>query len=79
MYIYKLINLLTNINMSEKLKVGDIVKLKSGGLKMTVNSLLSDQSVACVWMTSEGEIQTITLRIEAVELVAPSKRTTISL
>ncbi len=35
--------------MSDELKLGDVVELKSGGPKMTVNSPESEKAVECKW------------------------------
>lgn len=35
--------------MSDKFEVGDIVKLKSGGEKMTIEEIDDDGYVSCVW------------------------------
>jgi uncharacterized protein YodC (DUF2158 family) len=35
----------------EQFKVGDVVQLKSGGPKMTVSELESDNRVFCIWFS----------------------------
>jgi uncharacterized protein YodC (DUF2158 family) len=35
--------------MSEELKVGDVVHLKSGSQRMTVEEIDDDGNVSCVW------------------------------
>ena len=35
-------------------KVGDVVRLKSGGLPMTVMHLRSEKSIDCVWQDQHG-------------------------
>ena len=51
--------------MSEQLKVGDVVKLKSGGVKMTIEEIDNDGNVSCVWFDGtqlqRGEFPEITL------------------
>ncbi|MCK4819568.1 DUF2158 domain-containing protein [bacterium] len=52
--------------MSEELKVGDVVKLKSGGIKMTIEEIVVDDGdVSCVWFDGtqpqRGEFPAITL------------------
>lgn len=37
----------------EELKVGDVVRLKSGGPKMVVSGKVNE-SLTCVWYTGEG-------------------------
>lgn len=34
------------------MKVGDVIRLKSGGPQMTVNQLHSDSTVECFWFDS---------------------------
>jgi uncharacterized protein YodC (DUF2158 family) len=33
------------------MKVGDVVQLKSGGPKMTVEKMFDDESCSCVWFS----------------------------
>lgn len=42
-----------NSKLNQKLKIGDIVQLKSGGPLMTVSSFGDDNRVICVWFTRE--------------------------
>lgn len=42
--------------MSDALKVGDVVKLKSGGEKMTIESIDEDGDAICVWF-EESQVQ----------------------
>lgn len=35
--------------MSDQFEVGDVVKLKSGGEKMTIEKIEDDGYVSCVW------------------------------
>jgi uncharacterized protein YodC (DUF2158 family) len=35
--------------MSDQFEVGDVVKLKSGGEKMTIEEIEDDGYVSCVW------------------------------
>ena len=41
--------------MAQELKVGEVVQLNSGGLKMTVAALQSEGSVRCVWFSPHGK------------------------
>ena len=36
----------------EKLKVGDVVQLKSGGVKMVINSISEGGNALCVWQVA---------------------------
>lgn len=54
------------------MKVGDVVILKSGGPKMTVESATETQ-VHTVWFEA-GELRTTSLGVELVELVPPGWR-----
>jgi len=51
-------------------KVGDVVRLKSGGPKLIVVSLGVDESIATVkWWVSEGHIEQASFPIECLEEV----------
>ena len=39
----------------EKLKVGDVVVLKSGGPKMTIFSIV-ENDICCVWFIQNGDV-----------------------
>ncbi len=41
-------------NMEQKIKLGDVVRLKSGGPTMTVYQILGDGSVMCRWFASDS-------------------------
>jgi uncharacterized protein YodC (DUF2158 family) len=47
------------------IKIGDVVMLKSGGPKMTVEFMVSDQMVKCVWFVgnelNRGEFKIVLL------------------
>jgi uncharacterized protein YodC (DUF2158 family) len=49
------------------LKPGDVVTLKSGGHPLTVAEVNKD-TVACVWMGSEGDLFRETLPLAVLEL-----------
>ena len=49
-----------------ELKPGDVVMLKSGGHPMTVAEA-HDETVACLWMGSEGDLFRETLPLTALE------------
>jgi uncharacterized protein YodC (DUF2158 family) len=48
---------LQNIDITRPLRVGDAVRLKSGGQPMTVEAVRSENSVECVWMRPDGKIE----------------------
>ncbi len=48
------------------LSPGDVVMLKSGGLPMTVTSVVED-NVTCVWMSEDGVMFHDTLAIIALD------------
>jgi uncharacterized protein YodC (DUF2158 family) len=41
----------------ESMKIGDRVRLRSGGPLMTITGLLSDETVNAAWFTAAGEIR----------------------
>lgn len=57
--------------MSNEIKAGEIVRLKSGGPKMTVESVFNDahgkRCVRCVWF-DENRLARDVFQIESVEL-----------
>lgn len=54
------------------LKIGDVVKLKSGGPKMTITLLVSnpeeDESLDCCWFGKKDELHSNNFPKDAVEL-----------
>jgi|HubBroStandDraft_6_1064221.scaffolds.fasta_scaffold132151_3 uncharacterized protein YodC (DUF2158 family) len=50
------------------LRIGDVVRLRSGGPLMTVNKVAGDQAT-CFWSTDEGNVLTGSFAI--AELTAP--------
>lgn len=54
-------------------KVGDVVRLKSGGHKMTVGGLDPHQrpAVICIWSTRKDNVNEKWLPIAGLELVKP--------
>lgn len=62
--------------MSDEIAVGDVVRLKSGGPKMTVvtiskTQLDSELSVWCEWFDEKNKAQKNTFHLVAVEKVDP--------
>jgi uncharacterized protein YodC (DUF2158 family) len=53
-------------------RLGDVVKLRSGGPTMTVHQIdnLADGAVECVWMTPDGAFFRVALPTECLELVS---------
>lgn len=35
--------------MSDKFNIGDVVQLKSGGEKMTIEEIENEEDISCVW------------------------------
>lgn len=48
--------------------MGDVVQLKSGGPKMTINDFNGTAFAACVWFDAEDKRQTGVFAIEALKL-----------
>jgi len=44
---------MSNSASSQELKIGDVVKLKSGGPKMTVKYIEKDGQIYCQWFAGE--------------------------
>jgi uncharacterized protein YodC (DUF2158 family) len=57
--------------VSDEIKAGEIVKLKSGGPKMTVETVFNDahakRCVKCVWFDENRLVRDV-FQIEAVEI-----------
>lgn len=49
------------------IKVGDVVKLKSGEEKMTVENIEED-NVICVWLDKEQALRREKIKIETIKL-----------
>ncbi len=62
--------------MTEQLKIGSVVRRKSGGPKMTVESEPKDGSVSCGWFNG-GDPQFSNFPVEALELVPPEDKTAV--
>ena len=57
--------------MAESFNVGDTVRLKSGGPRMTVESLEQFDgmdTVSCVWFDEKNEVQRQTFPADIVEI-----------
>ena len=51
-----------------RFKAGSLVSVKSGGPPMTVNQLLEDGGVQCVWHLKDGTLQRGGVFTEALKL-----------
>lgn len=49
--------------------VGDVVRLKSGGLNMTVKDITSDGLASCIWFDPNGQYDQTTMPASCLELV----------
>lgn len=49
----------------DEIQIGDVVKFKSGGLKMNINAFQSG-FVTCVWHSNDGIFQQCTVRPEVL-------------
>ena len=53
-----------------KFGTGDVVRLKSGGSKMTVNSV-SDDTVFVMWFNEEDKFESRNLSADTLDMVTP--------
>jgi uncharacterized protein YodC (DUF2158 family) len=51
-----------------KIKIGDVVKLKTGSYKMTIREI-NDNKIICDYFDSINELQTIELHIDDLEFI----------
>lgn len=51
------------------MKSGDVVMLKSGGCKMTVEHINEDDTANCVWHDNNGQNQRATYEISNLQIV----------
>ena len=58
---------------TSKFRVGDVVKLKSGGLMMTVVASGTSDYVGCTWFKSDGGGTSGNFPEEALDIVDPTK------
>ena len=54
--------------MASSFQVGDIVRLRSGGIPMTVEEVVDGHSVKCIWFDDKGDLQRVTFVIATLEL-----------
>lgn len=57
------------MSMSTAFKPGDLVRLKSGGPKMTVSHRTGENELCCIWFASEGKKQNDVFKGETLKLV----------
>lgn len=50
------------------LKIGDVVRLKSGSPKLVVESIVGGMFVRCMWVDLTGNILDRNIAVEALEL-----------
>jgi uncharacterized protein YodC (DUF2158 family) len=70
--------ILPEVNMSGEIALGDVVRLKSGGPKMTVVAIdvaeiTEEPSVWCEWFDEDKVAKSATFSLIAVEKVAPRR------
>lgn len=53
--------------------VGDVVRLKSGGLDMTVKALTADGLTSCIWFDPNGQYHQLPVPVASLELVRKEK------
>ena len=57
--------------MAENIRIGDVVRLKSGGPRMTVEEIEEDEIVTCTWFEKNelirGTFKKLTLKISKDE------------
>jgi len=54
--------------MAPSFQVGDIVKLRSGGIPMTVEEVVDGHSVKCIWFDDKGDLQRMSFVIATLEI-----------
>ena len=73
---------MSNSESSQKLKIGDVVKLKSGGPDMTVDVVTSNANLGCVWFPEEhfDKVESYTFSPDSLQLVVvkPHKKGTVT-
>lgn len=58
-----------NFYTMEQLKVGDVVRLKSGGPKMTVYEIDKYKMISCKWFDKKEEIQCLDFTQDTLEKI----------
>ena len=58
--------------MADQFKVGDIVQLKSGGPRMTVESVEATNSLFCVWFDETEQGNSVRVHAFRTEVLAPA-------
>jgi uncharacterized protein YodC (DUF2158 family) len=54
--------------MIPSFQVGDVVKLRSGGIRMTVEEVIDIHQVKCIWVDDKGQPQRMNFVIATLEL-----------
>ncbi|MBE2163706.1 DUF2158 domain-containing protein [Acinetobacter pittii] len=53
---------------------GDVVRLKSGGAKMTISHQASADSYFCVWFNKNDDLQSTTVKVNVLEACKEPER-----
>jgi uncharacterized protein YodC (DUF2158 family) len=53
--------------MGPSFQVGDIVTLRSGGVPMTVEEIIDNHEVRCIWFDEKGQLQRMNFVIATLE------------
>lgn len=59
--------------MIKEFKVGDVVVLKSGGPKMTINNFLDEDRIECTWFDQKNILQYQNFRPELLKHYEPPR------
>ena len=54
--------------MAPSFQVGDIVRLRSGGIPMTVEEIVDTHQVKCVWFDEKSRLQRMAFVIATLEI-----------
>lgn len=60
----------TEVITPNTFKLGDVVRLKSGGPSMTISLVLSNNAVECVWFPNDLQIVSNTFRSDTLQTVS---------
>jgi uncharacterized protein YodC (DUF2158 family) len=54
--------------MAPSFQVGDIVRLRSGGISMTVEEVVDVHEVKCIWFDEKGQLQRMAFVIATLQI-----------